>query len=159
MNNLDYSAYSAILDTIGLVVTIVGLVFVILGLWQTRRSINASTYQHILDREAANWDQVRAGDISVRIQALKNFGVDDVNEETYSSKEDILLDHIAVFNFYEGIYFQKLQGVLNREVWENWERSLKHTMENDDFKQSWDEVGSVYSPSFVGYVNSLVSKT
>jgi hypothetical protein len=150
-------SYSDLLSTISLIATIVGLVFVIVSLRQTRRSINASTYQHILNREAANWDQVRTGDIAVRIQALKNFGV-NVSKETYSSKEDILLDHIAVFNFYEGIYFQKIQGVLNKEVWENWERSLKQTMQNNEFKESWGRVGYVYSPGFLEYVKNLIGE-
>ena len=149
--------YSDVISTISLIATITGLVFVIVSLRQTRQSINASTYQHILDREAANWDKVRASDIATRIQALRNFGI-NVREEDYGSKEEILLDHIAVFNFYEGIYFQKIQGVLNEEVLENWEHSLKHIMNNSEFKENWNNVGHVYSSGFSKYVESLIAE-
>ena len=101
-------SFENVMAIVNLVVTIVGLAFVIVGLWQTRKSINAATYQHILDREAENWDKVREGPISIRVQALRNFGV-NITEEAYSSEYDVLLDHISVFNFYEGIFFQKKQ--------------------------------------------------
>jgi len=139
--------YCDILNTISLIATMVGLVFVIVSLRQARRSINAATYQHILDREAENWDKVREGSISVRLQALKNFDV-QIDEDSYTPNHDILLDHIALFNFYEGIYFQNLQGVLNKEVWENWQRSLIWTMRLTEFRDNWTKVGHVYSPGF-----------
>ena len=59
--------YPNIISTISLIATVLGLIFVLVSLRQTRRSINASTYQHILDREAANWDKVRESNITTRI--------------------------------------------------------------------------------------------
>ena len=148
-------AYSELLSTINLIVTVVGLIFVIVSLRQTRRSINAATYQHILDREAENWDKVRESGISVRAQALKNFDV-QVDEDSYGSEHDVLLDHIAVFNFYEGIYFQNLQRVLNKEVWENWEHSLTWTMRVPEFRENWRKVGHVYSSGFKKYMEKTI---
>ena len=147
--------YSDLLSTINLIVTVVGLVFVIISLRQTRRSINAATYQHILNREAENWNKVRESSILVRARALKNFDV-QVDEDSYGPEHDVLLDHIAVFNFYEGIYFQNLQGVLNKEVWENWERSLIWTMRVREFRESWEKVGHVYSPGFREYMERSI---
>jgi hypothetical protein len=145
--------YSDLVSTIGLVATVIGLVFVIVTLRQTRRSINAATYQHILDREAENWDKVRESSTSVRAQALKNF---DVQVDVYGSEHDVLLDHIAVFNFYEGIYFQNLQRVLHKKVWENWKRSLAWTMRVPEFRESWQKVGHVYSPGFKEFVAQML---
>lgn len=146
--------YADLLSTINLFVTIIGLTFVIVSLWQARRSINAATYQHILDREAANWDQVRTGDILVRVRALQHFGI-NVSEDSYNSSMDVLLDRISLFNFYEGIYFQYRQGALNKEVWENWKRSLITTMKNNDIRKAWESVKQVYNPKFAEFINEL----
>ncbi len=145
--------YSDLVSTISLAVTVIGLIFVIVSLRQTRRSINAATYQHILDREAENWDKVRESDTQVRIQALKNF---DVYVDVYGPEHDVLLDHIAVFNFYEGIYFQNLQGVLHKKVWENWRRSLAWVMRVPEFSESWNKVGHVYSPGFREFMEQII---
>lgn len=147
--------FDNVMTTINLVVTIIGLAFVIIGLWQTRKSVNAATYQHILDRESDNWDKVREGSVAIRVQALRNFGV-TTSENNYGSEHDVLLDHISVFNFYEGIYFQKGQGVLSKPVWENWERSLKSTMRVPEFQQNWEQVKSVYSPQFNQYMVDMM---
>ncbi len=148
--------YSDLVSTISLAVTVIGLIFVIVSLRQTRRSINAATYQHILDREAENWDKVRASNTQVRIQALKNF---DVQVDVYGPEHDVLLDHIAVFNFYEGIYFQNLQGVLHKKVWENWRRSLAWAMRVPEFRESWNKVGHVYSPGFREFMAQMILVT
>ena len=145
--------YSDLVSTISLVVTVIGLIFVIVSLRQTRRSINAATYQHILDREAENWDKVRESNTQVRIQALKNF---DVHVDVYGPEHDVLLDHIAVFNFYEGIYFQNLQGVLHKKVWENWRRSLAWAMRVPEFRESWNKVGHVYSLGFREFMEQII---
>ena len=148
-------SFENVMAIVNLVVTIVGLAFVIVGLWQTRKSINAATYQHILDREAENWDKVREGPISIRVQALRNFGV-NITEEAYSSEYDVLLDHISVFNFYEGVFFQKKQGALNKVVWENWARSLKSTMRVPEFQKNWNQINSVYSPEFNQFIAEMM---
>ena len=146
--------YADILSTISIIVTVAGLIFVIVSLRQTRRSINAATYQHILDRESANWDKVREGNITLRVRALQHFGV-QVDEDSYSPDMDVLLDRIALFNFYEGIYFQHLQKALNKEVWENWKRSLIITMKNIEIRNAWESVKKVYSPAFIQYVANI----
>ena len=148
--------YADILSTINIIVTIVGLIFVIVSLRQTRRSINAATFQHILDRESANWDKVREGDVMLRVRALQHFGV-QVDKDSYTPDMDVLLDRIALFNFYEGIYFQNLQKALNKEVWENWNRSLVITMKNAEIRNAWESVKNVYSPDFIQYVKAILS--
>jgi hypothetical protein len=148
----------SIMSTIDLIATIIGIIFVVIGLRQTRRSLNASTYQHILNQEANNWQSVRQSSKAVRVQALKNFGI-EITESSYKDEHDVLIDHIAVFNFYEGIYFQKRQGVLNKEVWQNWERSLMSTMRVPEFRKNWLKIGSVYSPGFIDFVNKIIDSS
>ena len=65
---------------------------------------------------------------------------------------EMLLDHIALFNFYEGIYLQKRQGALNKDIWETWDRSLAKTMRNPEIRQTWESVKTVYSQRFVAHV-------
>ncbi|MEM3485657.1 MAG: hypothetical protein QXI12_08555 [Candidatus Methanomethyliaceae archaeon] len=147
--------YSDLVSTMDLIVTVIGLIFVIVSLRQTRRSINAATYQHILSREAENWNKVRESGVQVRIKALKNFGI-HIDTCTWDPEYDVLLDHIAVFNFYEGIYFLNLQGVLDKRVWENWRRSLARTMSVPEFRESWEKVGHVYNPGFREFMRQMM---
>ncbi len=111
--------YADVLQTITAVATALGLVLVIISLQQARRSINAATYQHILEREAENWNQVRVGDIAVRVRSLQHFGI-IVDEKSYNDEMDVLIANIGLFDFYEGIFFLQRQGAINKEVWQNW---------------------------------------
>ena len=61
-----------------------------------------------------------------------------------------------MFNFYEGVYFQNLQGTLNTEVWENWKRSLIWTMMVAEFKENWKRVGHAYSPGFIEFMEKTI---
>lgn len=146
--------FTGIVSAIGLVLTAVGLFFVIISLRQTRRSINAATYQHILDREAANWERVRSGDIPTRVKALQHFGI-SVSDKNYSPEMDVLCDDIGLFNFYEGIFFLRRQKALDQEVWQNWNRALLQVMTNSTIRKNWGRVKHVYNPLFVGYVERL----
>lgn len=144
-------SYGDIFSVISALFSLIGLLFVGVSLQQTRRSINAATYQNILQREADDWNNVKQGSIAVRARALQNFGV-RVTEKDYSVDMDILLDRISLFNFYEGIFFLHRQGALNKEVWENWQRSLVHIMSNRDIRAQWEIVKHVYNPIFTMYV-------
>ena len=86
------------LDAITVATAVIGLVVVVISLQQTRRSINAASYQHILDREADNWNHVRSASKSVQLAALRHFGV-SFDEGTESGTIELLLDHITLFNF------------------------------------------------------------
>lgn len=139
--------YSLLLDTVSALFTLLGFVAVIISLQQTRTSINAAPYQHILRREAEDWNIVEESSPAVKARALRNFGI-TVTGTTFTPDMDILIDRIGIFNFYEGIFFLHRQGALNTEVWENWKRRLAHIMENRDIRGQWEIGKHIYNPLF-----------
>lgn len=148
--------YSDILNTVAVATAVIGLVIVVISLQQTRRSINAASYQHILDREADNWNQVRNGSDYSKIMALKYFGIP--LEKPKPDPIETYLSHITQLNLYEGIYLQHRQRALHKEVWETWQRSMAAAMNDPEVRETWEFVKEKYSPKFVAYIEQAASQ-
>jgi hypothetical protein len=56
--------------------------------------------------------------------------------------------------FYENLFVQHRQGMLDRDLWEAWSRDLSFFLSLPGFAETWERIRFGYSAAFCEYVDS-----
>jgi hypothetical protein len=116
------------------------------------RSIQASTYQALLDSERALTDKMSEKE--------------DFLQEYFASLDldipNVPPDHIRLLSattaFNENLYFQSERGAIPASVWPAWRRFLKDLYSGPLMRCVWPYIKHWYYDSFVEYIDQLIAE-
>lgn len=140
------------IESIALIVSVVGLVLVVFGLWQSAKIHRQTTDAQIFLELTARFNS---------LEELQKFLAHDDLDKHY--KKSPLIDGMAYsyFDLLSQEYHLNQINVLSDSVWKMWQDDIKRIVKSQLMRGAWqDTVHDRYAhhSEFVQYVESLLSK-
>ena len=112
--------------------------------------------------------QIRKNDKSTRAattQALLGRSTEMIMQQTYSGFDPESASRLQLENLFFGIishmnnaHYQRSIGILDDEAWAMFDSRLKRLVQSlDNFEDWWERYRGDFTPSFVDYVNEILS--
>ena len=116
------------------------------------KSIQASTYQALLESERALTDEI-SDDTDFLQEYLANLNLDIPDTPPAHIR---LICATTAFN--ENLHFQHEQGTIPNHVWPAWRRFMKDLYSGPLVRPVWPHIKHWYYDTFVGYVDQLLAE-
>ena len=135
---------------------IVSLIYVGIQIRQNTRAVRGSTLQMNTDFWGALFLRLAEPEVA-RGYAEGMAGQPDIRAAQYTQFFFICR---AMFLGFENQYYQFRQGILDREIYLAYERSMQtQLLLFPGFRVWWQQSHAVFSPAFVARVNSMIERT
>lgn len=121
---------------------------------------------------AANIQALAALSIPLNLEEVKSSeltkllreGDEGFKRGTQIADADIAKDRYETFLanwliFYENIYYQNSQGLIDREMYVAWHKDLEDFIRNTNLRDSWNDMKNSYHESFRNHVDDLMAST
>jgi hypothetical protein len=163
MNISDITAFFNILSSLtGMfvaIVTVITLVLMYLQLKEMSRqtkslekSINAATYQSIIDSERALWDNLEKDD-----KFLAEF-VENITAQANGLNPQTFRNIVALLAFQENLYYQREQGTMPASLWPHWIQYWRRVAKKPMFLKVWPLVHDIFYEPFAKLMDKLIAE-
>ena len=142
--------WANIATIINSVVVVVSLLYLARQVKISSKSTRGATYQTIINGVANIETRVSQDDNTARIYKLGTETPDKLNEIEMVRFNELIS---SFFNFYENLYFQAKEDLVDPELWEGWSKNLLDDLKKSGVATWWDDRKSFYSNSFRTYVD------
>lgn len=143
-------------EIVGSVAVVVSLVYLAVQVRQNTHSVRSATLQ----ANTALWNSIistLADPGSVEAYAAGLTGQKDISPVIYTQ---FFLHCRRIFVAFEDQHFQFRQGILDKETYKGYERSISEQfLAFQGFRIWWEQSKNVFSPQFVEYIDDLISRT
>lgn len=116
------------------------------------KSINAATYQALIDAERGLWDSLQQDK-----QFLAEF-VENITSRAPSVRPQTLRNIVTLLAFLENLYYQTEQGTLPAKMWPHWVSYLRRVVVKPMFVQVWPHVHDIFYVDFAQFLDKLAAE-
>jgi hypothetical protein len=124
---------------------IISLVYLAVQIRQNTRSVRVASYQSWFDSYSAFSNTVLA---SPELDALVHRGGLDPEKLTPEERRHFNGISRRGFRLFENLYYQRLQGVIDEQLYETWRAGFLRLAELPGTQLYWREEGAVFSEAF-----------
>jgi hypothetical protein len=80
--------------------------------------------------------------------------------DSFTANEKSKYHHLLIWwlSFYENIYYQNTNGLIDPQVYESWEADLGFFIRRRNLPQHWEDLKELYETRFRMHINDLIAK-
>jgi hypothetical protein len=147
-------------DIIQSLTSIVQTIVVIISLWyvskQARdaaKAIKGQTYQSIISAYAEIESRIAQDSEMANI-----YNIGRHIPEQLSPIDKIRFEQFmcSIFNFFENLYYQNENGLLDEHLWSGWHKLMESNLKETGFQDYWKDHSYFYSERFSKYIESVI---
>ncbi len=132
------------------VVVIASLIYLARQVKISTKTTKGATYQTIINGVAGIETRISQDKETARIYKVGCENPAQLNDiETVRFNELIS----SFFNFYENLYFQARENLVDKELWKGWRKNILDDLNKPGIAAWWDEKKEFYSKSFKEYID------
>jgi hypothetical protein len=139
-------------EFVAAVAVVVSLIYLAVQIRQNTRSVRASTH-HSAHRSAREAEMAIAG--SETLAHIFRKGAREPERLTGDERVRFDATMRTFFGWYEDIFFQYRQAMVNRDFWETRRRSMLDHLQQPGVSSWWGKNSRLYTDSFVSEVGRL----
>jgi len=151
---IDWSAsiqiWANIAAIINSIVVVISLLYLARQVKISTKTTRGATYQTIINGVASIETRISQDDNTARIYKLGTETPEELNEIEKVRFNELIS---SFFNFYENLYFQAREDLVELELWEGWSKNLIDDLKKSGVAAWWDDKKGFYSESFRKYVD------
>jgi hypothetical protein len=159
MNSVNNKMYLAqftlsISDVTGIIQTIavvISLIYLAIQVKDSTKATKGATYQSIISAFAEIESRISQDEKVARIYRLGQKNFEKLNEDE-TTQFNLIIG--SFFNFYENLYYQYRNKLLEEELWASWCRTMRKNLEEKGVGTWWNLKRHLFSKSFREYVES-----
>ncbi|MGR8949747.1 MAG: hypothetical protein ACU84Q_17025 [Gammaproteobacteria bacterium] len=149
---MNWEAIGAIGELVGAAAVFISIVYLAIQVRHNSTDVRSGGYQtaaqsaiHIMEYFGENPERRR-----IFQTALESY--DDLDNDEKFLARMMFMQLIA---YYEACYYQFLEGVVHKEVWDGRKRMMIKYFEMPGFSSWWDEWNDIWGEGFRNYVNEI----